>query len=205
MRPLPARDPHEHHRAATPLELLYDLVLVIAVGAAAAGLHHAINENHIGDGIFVYLFMFWALWWPWVNFTWFASAYDNDDVIYRCLVFLQMVGALMTAVGIKDFTTGTYTLLPLAGYIVMRIGMVSLWLRAARSQTGRQRLRKALCDRHYRLPDHLDVAFHVHAARIFHARLACRSWRWRCWCRPVPSKATRRPGTATTSSSAMAC
>ena len=74
MRPIKARDPQEHHRAATPLELLFDLVLVIAVGAAAAGLHHAVNENHIADGVFIYLFMFWALWWPWMNFTWFASS-----------------------------------------------------------------------------------------------------------------------------------
>src|SRR3546814_2698071 len=87
LRPLRARDPEEKHRAATPLELLYDLVLVIAVGAAAAILHHAINENHAAAGLGAFLFMFWALWWPWVNFTWFASAYDNDDALYRCLVF----------------------------------------------------------------------------------------------------------------------
>ena len=133
IRRLVARDPKEHHRAATPLELLYDLVLVIAVAAAAGGLHHAVNENHAGEGIVVYLFVFWALWWPWVNFTWFASAYDNDDVPYRCLVFLQMIGALMTAVGIRDFTAGTLSLLPLAGYSVMRVSMIALWLRAARA------------------------------------------------------------------------
>jgi low temperature requirement protein LtrA len=133
LRPIVPRDPHEHHRAATPLELLYDLVLVIAVGAAAAGLHHAVNENHIGAGVFMYFFVFWTLWWPWLNFTWFASAYDNDDVLYRCLVFLQMIGALMTAVGIRDLNNGVVTILPLAGYIVMRIGMIALWLRAANS------------------------------------------------------------------------
>lgn len=132
LRPINARDPQEHHRAATPLELLYDLVLVIAVAAAAAGLHHAVNENHVPAGVAAYLFMFWALWWPWVNFTWFASAYDNDDALYRCLVFLQMVGALMTAVGIREYTGGTPTILPLAGYIIMRIGMISLWIRAGR-------------------------------------------------------------------------
>jgi low temperature requirement protein LtrA len=137
IRPVAPRDAGEHHRAATPLELLYDLVLVIAVGAAAAGLHHAVNENHVVEGIFAFLFVFWTLWWPWVNFTWFASAYDNDDVLYRCLVFLQMIGALMTAVGIKDLSAGNLTVLPLAGYIVMRIGMFALWLRAARSDRGR--------------------------------------------------------------------
>jgi low temperature requirement protein LtrA len=141
---LVARDPKEHHRAATPLELLYDLVLVIAVAAAAAGLHHAVNENHVGEGVIVYLFVFWALWWPWLNFTWFASAYDNDDVLYRCLVFVQMIGALITAVGIRDFTSGNLTALPLAGYIVMRISMIALWLRAARDNPE-----SASCARRY--------------------------------------------------------
>ncbi len=32
------RDMHEPHRAATPLELLFDLVPVIAIAATAAGL-----------------------------------------------------------------------------------------------------------------------------------------------------------------------
>src|SRR3546814_8999651 len=105
LRPLRARDPEEKHRAATPLELLYDLVLVIAVGAAAAILHHAINENHAAAGLGAFLFMFWALWWPWVNFTWFASAYDHDDALYRCLVFVQMIGALVTAARSEEHTS----------------------------------------------------------------------------------------------------
>ena len=36
--PLIARDRREAHRSATPLELFFDLVAVIAIAAAAAGL-----------------------------------------------------------------------------------------------------------------------------------------------------------------------
>ena len=43
--------------------------------------------------------MFFAIWWPWVNFTWFASAYDTDDVPYRLLAFVQMGGVLIVAAG----------------------------------------------------------------------------------------------------------
>lgn len=32
------RDPHEHHRVATPLELLFDLTFVIAFGVAGSQL-----------------------------------------------------------------------------------------------------------------------------------------------------------------------
>jgi low temperature requirement protein LtrA len=45
------RDPHEHHRAATPLELLFDLTFVVAFGAAGNELAHALAENHVASGL----------------------------------------------------------------------------------------------------------------------------------------------------------
>lgn len=41
------RDPDEHHRAATPLELLYDLTLVVAFGVAGGQLAHALAAGHL--------------------------------------------------------------------------------------------------------------------------------------------------------------
>ena len=41
------RDPHEEHRVATPLELLFDLVFVVAYGLAADELAHYLAEGHI--------------------------------------------------------------------------------------------------------------------------------------------------------------
>ena len=35
--PMPPRDPDEHHRAATTLELFFDLISVIAIAAVTAG------------------------------------------------------------------------------------------------------------------------------------------------------------------------
>src|SRR5688572_12628855 len=95
-----ARSPHEHHRVSTPLELFFDLVFVVAVARAAAGLHHAIAELHVGAGLIGFAMVFFAIWWAWMNFTWFASAYDCDDVAYRCAVFVQITGALVMAAGI---------------------------------------------------------------------------------------------------------
>ena len=43
---------------------------------------------------------FVAIWWAWMNFTWFASAYDPDDVGYRLLAFVIMTGSLMLAAGV---------------------------------------------------------------------------------------------------------
>jgi len=33
--------------------------------------------------------VFFAIWWAWRNLTWFASAYDTDDVPYRLMTLLR--------------------------------------------------------------------------------------------------------------------
>jgi len=64
------RSPHEAHRTATPLELFFDLVFVVAIAQAAAELHHAVSEAHAVQGLMGYLMVFFAIWWAWMNFTW---------------------------------------------------------------------------------------------------------------------------------------
>jgi low temperature requirement protein LtrA len=132
-RPFGPRDPHENHRVSTPLELLFDLVIVIAVASAAEGLHHAIVQGHAAQGIMLFAFAFFATWWAWVNFTWFASAYDNDGPIYRLLTLWIMGGALVLAAGIPHFFAGLDLTFAIIGYAVMRVGMIAFWLISARS------------------------------------------------------------------------
>lgn len=67
--PLTARSRDEAHRAATPLELFFDLCFVVAVSQAGAELVHAIAEHHAADGIAHYAMVFFAIWWAWVNAT----------------------------------------------------------------------------------------------------------------------------------------
>src|SRR5919201_2716385 len=128
-RQMVARDRDEPHRASTPLELLFDLCFVVAVAQAAAQLHHGLAEGQVGRAVLGYVLVFFAIWWAWMNFTWFASAYDTDDVPYRLLTLLQIAGVLVLAAGVPaaftayDFTTMTI------GYVVMRIAMIAQWLR----------------------------------------------------------------------------
>lgn len=138
LSPVVPRDPHEPHRAATPLELLFDLVSVIAIASAAAGLHHAIAEDHIAEGVALFGVMFFSIWWAWMNYTWYASAYDNDDVLFRLLTFIVMSGALIMAAGVSFVFDGLTLDVAIIGYIVMRVGMVALWLRAAREDPERR-------------------------------------------------------------------
>ncbi|MCB2128979.1 MAG: low temperature requirement protein A [Rhodobacteraceae bacterium] len=130
LHPIPARDASEPHRAATTLELFFDLVSVIAIAAVTAGFHHAIAEGHGLEYLPRFVFLFLAIWWAWMNFTWFASAFDNDDRLYRILVMVIMTGALIFAGGAEGIFQTLDFGIGLLGWVVMRIGMIGLWLRA---------------------------------------------------------------------------
>ena len=130
--PMSGRDPLEEHRASTPLELLFDLCFVVAVAQAGAALHHDLAEGQIGHGLASYLIVFFTIWWPWVNFTWFASAYDTDDVLYRLLTFVQIAGVLVVAAGVPRIFTDLDFSIGVIGYVIMRAALVAQWLRVAR-------------------------------------------------------------------------
>ena len=130
LRPMTGRDPNETHRASTPLELLVDLCFVVAVSRCAAALHHQLSEAHFAHGIATYLFIFWAIWWAWMNFTWFASSYDTDDAAYRALTFVQILGVLILAAGVTDAFAGHQSTVA-AGFLVMRLGLSGQYLRAS--------------------------------------------------------------------------
>ncbi len=131
-RPMRSRDRAEHHRVATPLELLFDLCFVVAVGQAAAALHHALAEGHAGHGVFSFALVFFAIWWGWLNFSWFASAFDTDDVPYRLATLVQIAGGLTVAAGVSSAFDGDFRTV-VVGYVLMRLALVAQWLRAAKS------------------------------------------------------------------------
>ncbi|MGW6901471.1 low temperature requirement protein A [Streptomyces sp. NPDC054919] len=133
MTPRSRDDPH---RTATPLELFFDLSFVVAVGQAGARLVGAVSEGSAGHGITGYLFVFFAIWWAWVNFTWFASAYDCDDVLYRIATLVQITGVLVLSAGVpRAFDNADYGM-AVVGYLIMRVALTFQWLRAAHGETG---------------------------------------------------------------------
>ena len=155
-RTMTARRPDEQHRAATPLELFFDLCFVVAVAQAAAELHHAFAEDHIAHGVVSYLMVFFAIWWAWMNFTWFASAYDTDDVPYRLAILVQIAGVADPGRRrpARLRATATSPSSPSATSI-MRLAMVTQWLRAAPSDPPRPADRAALRGRRRRRADRL--------------------------------------------------
>ncbi|MFC7400767.1 low temperature requirement protein A [Citricoccus sp. GCM10030269] len=145
LRRMTGRNPHHPHRAATPLELLFDLAFVVAFSSAGNELAHAVSEGHIGAGIGAFAFVMFAVGWAWINFSWFASAYDTDDWLYRICTMVQMIGVVILVFGIPalyhSIDEGHHldNEVLVAGYVVMRVALVAQWLRAAHQDPERRR------------------------------------------------------------------
>ncbi|MHC3470730.1 low temperature requirement protein A, partial [Streptomyces sp. 7R007] len=139
LRRLTARGRDEAHRVASPLELFFDLCFVVAIAQAGVQLVHAVTHGHAGEGILNYAMVFFAIWWAWMNFTWFASAYDNDDVLYRVVTLVQVAGVLVLAAGVSRAFDDHEFLAVWLGYLIMRLAMVSQWIRAALSSEGAEK------------------------------------------------------------------
>ena len=126
------RDIHEEHRVSTTLELFFDLIIVVAVAQASGGLHHLLLHGDYIIGIIRYLMAFWCVFLCWLNFSWFDSAYDTDDVPYRLTVTVHMLGAIILAVGVNDiFKPEPDVKVAFIGFLIMRLALLSQWLRAA--------------------------------------------------------------------------
>lgn len=137
LRPLGPRDPHEQHRVASPLELFTDLCYVVAIAQGAVALHHQIVEGDAAHGLLWFSVSFFAIYWAWLNFAWFNSAYGSDDTVSRLLTLMQILGSLVLAAGVPRFFHDDMTL-GIVGYVIMRIGLVLMWIRAAAGHPERR-------------------------------------------------------------------
>jgi low temperature requirement protein LtrA len=143
-RRMSGRDPSQTHRAATPLELLFDLTFVVAFGQAANELAHYLAEDHIGTAVGGFAFATFAITWAWINYSWQASAYDTDDWVCRVMTMVAMVGVVILALGLPEMFESLDhgdTLdngVMVGGYIVMRVAMLGLWTRIALHDPARR-------------------------------------------------------------------
>ena len=138
LRRMLGRNPNETHRTASPLELLYDLTLVVAFSQAGTQMAHLLELGRFGAAITAFAFAMFAICWAWINYTWLASAFDNDDVYFRIATMVQMMGVLVMALGLPaifhSIDEGIHldNAVAVAGYVVMRLSTLALWMRAAR-------------------------------------------------------------------------
>lgn len=139
LRALLGRNANEQHRAATPLELLFDLTFVAAFGVAGGELAHGVAEGHALPAAIAFCFAMVAILWAWISYTWFASAFDNDDWLFRLLTMVQMAGVVVLAIGLPTMFASiehggaVHNETMVAGYVVMRVAVLVQWVRVVRN------------------------------------------------------------------------
>ncbi|SDV11909.1 low temperature requirement protein A [Pseudomonas mucidolens] len=145
LRRMSGRDPQETHRVASSLELLFDLTFATCFAFAATQLAHALAAGHYSTALIGFGFASFCICWAWTNFSWFASAYDTDDWIFRIATMVQMAGVLVLAIGLprlfSSLEQGQHldASVMVLGYVIMRVAMIFQWLRAAKQDPSRRR------------------------------------------------------------------
>ena len=145
VRQMGGRDPYEENRVATPLELLFDLTFATCFSFAASQFATELAEGSYAAAALGFGFASFAICWAWINFSWFSSAYDTDDWLFRIATMVQMIGVLVLAIGLPPMFASIErgqrldNSVMVLGYVIMRVALVSQWLRAAKQDPARRR------------------------------------------------------------------
>jgi len=108
-------------RRASWLELLFDLVFVVAVAELADRLH----RDPSAAAALAFAALAVPVVWSWMNVTFYADQFDTDDVPFRLAVFAAMLAVLVLAGGLDSASTGF-----VLGYVALKGVMVGLYGRA---------------------------------------------------------------------------
>jgi low temperature requirement protein LtrA len=77
----------------TPLELFFDLVLVLAITQCTALMAHETTWAGLAKGLLV----LGILWWSWVGYAWLTSVVDPEEGTVRLAMFAAMAALLVAA------------------------------------------------------------------------------------------------------------
>jgi low temperature requirement protein LtrA len=119
-----AADRYEE-RHATWLELFLDLVFVVAIAELGTSLAHHVSAR----GFLIYLGLFVPVLWAWAGFTFYATRFDTDDLVYRVHTFAGMFGVAALATTIPAVFDGHGNGFALT-YALIRVVIVLLYARA---------------------------------------------------------------------------
>ena len=131
LRPPTLRTRDEADRAATWLELFYDLVFVVAV----AQIGHRLLVDTTWENIFSYVGFFIPVWWAWASYTFYADRYDTDDLGQRILAVVQMVAIALMAVSISGDAADSSRAFAIAN-VLSWVVLIVMYTRARRHVEG---------------------------------------------------------------------
>lgn len=135
------------HRSETRLELFFDLTMVTAFWVASSQLSSFVTKGYWQAGVAGFLIAMLALIIAWMSYTWFSSAFDNCDWLFKVVTMMQMVGILVIAIGLPQMFESLKEgeqidgVIMITGYAIMRVPMIFQWIRVSRHD--KQYARKA--------------------------------------------------------------
>jgi low temperature requirement protein LtrA len=121
----------EAERAASRLELFFDLAYVLVVAELAASFAKDLSWH----GAAVFAGLFTITWWSWVTTTLYANRFDTNDVVYR-LAKLGNTGAVIAMAASAQEAIGAKAVAFAIGYLLTRLLLVALYARAYRHVIG---------------------------------------------------------------------
>jgi low temperature requirement protein LtrA len=114
------------HRRATWLELLYDLVFVVAVAELAAVLADGADLG----SVLTFVGLFVPVWWAWAGYVFYANRFDTDDVSHRLLALPQILAVATMAASVGDIAerSGLFAV----SYVAARVLLIVAYVRVGR-------------------------------------------------------------------------
>ncbi len=121
-------------RHASWLELFFDLAFAVAVSRLPVRLS---DSTPSVDEVLALLGLFVVVWWSWVGQAFYDNRFERDDAPHRLIVLIGTGGVLGMAAGVDQ---APRTLLLPAGFLVVRAGLLVLYLRARCSDPATRRV-----------------------------------------------------------------
>jgi low temperature requirement protein LtrA len=118
----------------TPLELFFDLVLVLAITQCTALMAHETTWAGLAKGLLV----LGILWWSWVGYAWLTSVVDPEEGTVRLAMFAAMAALLVAALCVPHVFGATAGLFA-GAYVVVRAAHIVLFLLASRDDAALRR------------------------------------------------------------------
>ncbi len=111
-----------------PLELFFDLVVVLGFTQCTALMEHEASWAGIGRGMLVLA----LLWWAWTAYAWLTSVINPEEGAIRVAMFAAMAALLVAALCVPQ-ALGDYALGFAIAYGVVRFAQIALYLLASRT------------------------------------------------------------------------
>src|SRR3954469_22265583 len=111
----------------TPLELFFDLVLVLAFTQCTS----LMSQNPTWEGLAQGLLILGVLWWAWTGYAWLTSVVDPEEGDVRIVIFAAMGALLIVAICVPD-AFGDLALEFALAYGVVRAAHIALFSIASR-------------------------------------------------------------------------